>query len=260
MLALKHHKLNAWFGQESLRAADSRVQLSNIAWTTATKTGYGENAGLDGRRRHRIRRDVLRITIEFTLFEYLDIEAREEAIEKVNAWARDGYLTISTKPDRRAWVQCTQRASVEAARNHNASFSLAFETADAPFWEDAQPTAFTLTGTSGSVMGSIPGTRESAPAEVTITATGGTLNALTLTLGESEMVFETLGIAQGQSLVLGHDGNGYLTIASSAGVSKYDKRTGESDDELTAEAGSALISFNADTACDVEFRVWGRYK
>jgi len=260
MLALKHHKLNAWFGPESLRDADPRVQITNIPWTTATKTGYGENTGRDGRRRHRIRRDVLRITIEFTLFEYLDIEARECAIEAVNAWARDGYLEISTKPDRRVWVQCTQRASVEDARNHNASFSLVFETADAPFWEDAHPAVFTLTGATASETAFIPGTRESAPAEVTVKATGGALNSLTLALGESEMEFENLGIAQGQSLILGHDENGYLTIVSSTGASKYDHRTGESDDELTAEAGSAFVSFNADTACDVTFNVWGRYK
>ena len=260
MLALKHHKLNAWFGQESLRDADPRVHLSNIAWTTATKTGYGENTGRDGRRRHRIRRDVLRITIEFSLFEYLDIEARECAIEAVNAWARDGYLEISTKPDRRVWVQCTQRASVEDARNHNASFSLVFETADAPFWEDAHPAVFTLTGATAATTARIPGTRESAPAEVTVKAVGGALNSLTLALGESEMEFENLGIAQGQSLILGHDENGYLTIASSAGASKYGKRTGESDDELTAEAGDATISFNANVACDVEISVWGRYK
>lgn len=260
MLALKHHKLNAWFGQDSIRDADPRVQLTNISWETTTKSGYGENTGRDGRRRHRIRRDILKITIEFTLYEFLDIEAREGAIEAIDAWARDGYLEISPKPDRRAWVQCTQRASVKEARNHNASFTLVFETADAPFWEDAHPAVFTLTGTSGSTTARIPGTRESAPAEVTVKATGGQLNTLTLTLGESEMEFAGLGISQGQSLLLGHDENGYLTIASSAGASKYDKRTGDSDDELTAEAGNALLSFTANVACEVTVSVWGRYK
>lgn len=259
MLALKHHKLDAWLGQDSIRAVDARVQVTNISWKTAAETGSGESAGLDGRLRQRIRRDALTVTIEFTLFEFLDIQAREAAIENVNAWARDGYLRISTKPGRRVWVQCTKRADVETARDHNASFSLEFETAEAPFWEDAQPTAFTLTGTSGSTMASIPGTRECAPADVTITPTGGTLNALTLTLGESEMAFENLGVAQGASLLLAHDGNGYLTISSS-GASKYACRTGESDDELTAEAGSALIAFTANTACEVEFSVRGRYK
>ena len=260
MLALKHHKLNAWFGQESLRAADQRVQLSNIAWTTTTKSDYAENTGRDGRRQNRIRRDVLRITIEFSLYEFLDIEDREAAIEHVNAWARDGYLKISTKPNHRAWVQCTKRPGVEDARNHNASFSLEFETAGAPYWEDAHPAIFTLSGASGSLAARIPGTRESAPAEVTVKATGGTLDTLTLSLGESFMEFRTLGIAQGQSLLLGHDEIGYLTIVSSAGASKYEKRTGDSDDELTAEAGNSNVGFDANTACEVTFSVWGRYK
>lgn len=260
MLALKRHKLNAWFGAESLRGVDPRVQISNISWNTATKTGYGENTGRDGRRRHRIRRDVLRVTVEFTLYEFMDIEARAAVIEAVNAWARDGYLEIGNKPGRRVWVQCTQLASEEDARNHNASFSLVFETADAPYWESSHPAVFTLTGASGSATARIPGTRESAPAEVTVQATGGTLNTLTLRLGETSMEFADLGIAQGSSLLLGHDENGYLTIASSAGASKYDKRTGESDDELTCNAGNAQIGFSANVACRVTFRVWGRYK
>ena len=260
MLALRHHKLNAWFGQDSIRAVDARVQVTNISWKTAAETGSGESAGLDGRLRQRIRREALTVTIEFTLFEFLDIQAREAAIENVNAWARDGYLRISTKPGRRVWVQCTKRPGVETARDHNASFSLEFETAEAPFWEDAQPSAFALSGATATTIARIPGTRKSAPAEVTVTPTGGTLNTLTLTLGESEMVFENLGIAQGASLLLTHDENGYLTIASSAGASKYACRTGGSDEELTAEAGSALIAFTANTACEVEFRVWGRYK
>lgn len=261
MLALRKHKLNAWFGQESLRDADPNIQITNISRTPSIRTGSRDGGGRDGRFRAPQYRDYLKITIEFTLYAFLDIEARESAIEAANAWARDaGYLQISQKPGRRVWVQCAQRAEIQDARDYKETFQLVFETAEAPFWEDAFSTAFAFSGAAAATTAHIPGTRKSAPAEVTVTPTGGTLNALTLTLGESEMVFENLGIAQGASLLLTHDENGYLTIASSAGASKYACRTGGSDDELTAEAGSALIAFTANTACEVEFRVWGRYK
>ena len=89
MLALRKHKLNAWFGQESLRDADPNIQITNISRTPSIRTGSRDGGGRDGRFRAPQYRDYLKITIEFTLYAFLDIEARESAIEAANAWARD---------------------------------------------------------------------------------------------------------------------------------------------------------------------------
>jgi len=261
MLALKKHKLNAWFGQESLRDADHNIQLTNIAREISTHSASSESGGRDGRFRQPVRRESLKITIEFTLYEFLDIEERETAIEAANAWAQDvGYLQISQKPGRRVWVQCTQRAEVKTARDHKETFQLVFETAEAPFWEDAQPTAFTFSGASSSATARIPGTRACAPAEVTVTPSAGTLTSLTLTLGGTTMAFSGLSIAAGASFILRHDAEGRLVIENSAGASLYARRDGASDDELTAEAGNAIIGFTANVACNARFEVRGRYK
>ena len=260
MLALRKHKLNAWFGQESLRDADPNIQITNISRTPSIRTGSRDGGGRDGRFRAPQYRDYLKITIEFTLYAFLDIEARESAIEAANAWARDaGYLQISQKPGRRVWVQCAQRAEIQDARDHKETFQLVFETAENPFWEDAFSTAFAFSGAAAATTAHIPGTRACSPADVTVTPTGGALTTLTLTLGETQMAFAGLNVASGASLLLRHDDQGRLTITG-GGASCYACREGASDDELIAGPGRAAIGFTANVACNVRFEVRGRYK
>ena len=260
MLALKGHKLDAWLHGDSLREVDGRVQLADISQEMSVKTVYAANTGRAGRRRGRIHRDVLKITISFTLFEFMDIWARDAALESINAWARDGYLEISTKPGRRVFVNCTGRAAAKQPRNHKEVFQLTFETDDSPFWEDAAPTVYALSGTTASESISVPGTRESAPADVTVTPGGGTLNALTLTLGETRMSFTGLNVAAGQTLALSHDEQTGFLLITAGNVSKYTCRGGESDDELTCSPGRQTVGFAANTACEAAFSVRGRYE
>ena len=262
MLALKKHKLNAWFGSASLRDADNNIQIVNIAREVSTRNiNRGSGGNRFGRFRQPVYRDVLKLTIEFTLYEFSDIEARESAIEAANAWARDdGYLEISPKPGRRIRVQCSQRAEIKDARNHKETFKLVFETDEVPFWEDTQPAEYTFSGTTGAATARIPGTRACAPADVTITPSAGTLTSLSLALGETAMAFSGLSIAAGASLILRHDEDGRLVIENSAGASLYARRDGASDDELTAEAGAAAIGFTANVSCAARFQVRGRYR
>lgn len=260
MLALKKHKLDAWLHGDSLRDVDGSVQITEISQELSVKTVYAANTGRVGRRRGRIHREALKITVSFTLYEFADIWAREAALEAVNAWARDGYLEISTKPDRRVYVNCTGRASVKQARDHKEVFQLTFETEDSPFWEDKAPTQYELSGTEASASVSIPGTRESAPADVEITPTAETLNTLSLVFGGTQMAFTGLNVEAGQALVLSHDEQtGFLQIMA-GNVSKYACRSGESDDELTCAPGMQTVGFTANTACEAAFCVRGRYE
>ena len=69
-----------------------------------------------------------------------------------------------------------------------------------------------------------------------------------------------VAIASGASLILSHDDTGRLVIRDSLGVSCYDCRAGSSDDELTAEAGTAAIGFTANVSCEARFSLRGRYR
>ena len=259
MLALRNHKLDAWFDGEGLRAADPRIQPTNIACELTSKSTYTTASGRDGRTRRKVKRDAIRITVSFTVYEHEDIYGRETALEKANAWARDGWLEISTKLNRRIYVNCVTRASVKKSRDYKEEFSIVFESADSPFWEDKNPTRYNLAGTNVSKNVSIPGTRKSAPAAVAIVPTGGTLNTLTLNFGASSMSFTGLNIPVGHSLVLDYGENGYLRIMS-ANVSKYACRSGDSDDDLQSDPGVQPVGFTANVACGVDYSVRGRYE
>ena len=258
MKALRAHVLDAYLDGKSLRGVDARIHVTGIRQEITEKQTFGENTGWDGRRRKRAKRELIRITIEFGLLEIHSVAAREAAIEAVNGWAGDGYLSISSKPGRRAHVTCQGRAAVKEPQNPKESFSIVFETAESPFWEDQQPASLSLSGLTGSGNFRIPGTAD-MNADVAVTPSGGTLNALTLSLGDSDMVFSGLSIPSGQTLLITHDENGYLRIRC-GNESKLPCRTGESDDELNAGPGPVTASFTANTQCTVVFTARGRYR
>ena len=250
---------DAWFGGDTLRAADPRIYVTNISQEIAEKASYGENTGLDGRRRKRVRRELLRVTVHFRVLENRDPEAREMAVEAANAWAREGYLEISTKPGRRLYVTCQGRASVKSAEDPKEEYTLTFETAESPYWEDKAATVFAFAGgATDSRTVAIPGTMDTI-AEASVTPTGGTLSTLTLRLGDTYMYFTGLSVASGTALILDHDERGYLRIKAGT-ATKYHCRLAASDDELEAAPGGQTAGFVANVACDVVFRVRGRYK
>ena len=259
MLALKAHKLDAWFDGEGLRAADPRIQPTNISCELSSKSTQISGAGRDGRSRRAVKRDCIRVTITFTIYEQKDVYGRETALERANAWARDGYLEISLKRDRRLYVNCVTRAGIKKARDYTEEFSLVFESAESPFWEDRTSTLYNLAGTEINRNVSVPGTRETAPANVAIMPTGGTLQTLTLRLGSTAMYFTGLGVEVGSALIIDHDENGYLRIMAGS-VSKYRCRNGLSSDELTCPPGVQTVGFTANVACAAEFSVRGRYE
>lgn len=258
MRALRAHLLDAYLNGASLRAANGRIRVTNIQQEITQKSSYGENTGLDGRRRHRTRRELIRVTVEFGLLEIYDATAREAAVEAANAWADDGILRISSKPGRQLRVQCRARAAIREPRNPKERFSIVFETAESPFWEDVSPAQLTLSGTEASQAFRIPGTT-AMEGEVRITPGSGTLNSLQLSLGDSAFSFTGLNVAAGHTLIIDHDENGYLRIRAD-NVSRLSCRSAASDDELMAGPGQALASFTADTPCSVVFLARGRYR
>ena len=179
MKALMGHPLDAAFGADTLRGADPRIVVTNISQEITVKASYGENSGRDGRRKHRVRREVIRVTVAFKIWEFESVPDREAAVEAANAWARDGWLKITSKPGRRLMVQCAGRAATRNPRDYKEEYQLIFETAQSPFWEDEAPAVYTLSGTSDTQEIRVPGTYESV-FDVSVAHASGTLNALTL--------------------------------------------------------------------------------
>lgn len=258
MLALKNHKLDAWIDGDSLLNRDRRIQITNIQAKIEEKATFKANAAGHGRRLETARRESCQVTIEFTIFEWRSVYERDAVLDAANAWARDGFLEISTKLGRRLYMICAGRAWVKQARDHNEKYMLVFESAENPFWEDKSPTRITLSGTNAVSHVSVPGTRECAPVDVEVTPVSDTLNTLILFTGSSYMTFENLNVAPGAGLILSHDGHGVLSITA-GGASRYACRTGISADDLICGPGVVACGFSSDAACGVEFAFRGRY-
>ncbi|MBO4794286.1 MAG: hypothetical protein J5556_06965 [Deltaproteobacteria bacterium] len=259
MKALRGHTLDASIGGASLRAADSHIYVTNIAQEVRTQATFSENIGRDGRRRGRVRREVIRVTVSFRIWEFSSVTDREAILEKANAWARDGYLTVSTKPGRRMAVQCAARAAASDPRNYKEDYQIVFESSQAPYWEAAAATTFTLSGTSQTKTISVPGTHE-AVFEATVTHSSGTLNTLSLQVGGTKMEFAALTVGSATTFYIDHDSEGRLRIYAGSSTTKYHCRSAASDDELIAGPGSVTAKLSADASCSVTLSCRGRYR
>lgn len=250
--------LNAWLNNVSLQGLDGRILVQNIPDNAPqTELLYGDNPGRSGQRWLARRRVNRRVSVVFAIRELRDLAARAAILDRVNGWAQDGVLQISNRPGQQLRVLCAGRAAMMTPRDYREEFTIDFDAAASPFWEDRVAQMLRLTGTGGS--GSIlnRGTAD-ALAAVTVTPTGGTLQTLTITLGAYHFALSGLNVAQGVPLRIGYDERGYLYIKTSA-ASLLACRSDQSTDDLMAAPGYNEVSFTASTACQVETEVRGTW-
>ena len=104
------------------------------------------------------------------------------------------------------------------------------------------------------------GNEKQCTCDASITAAGGTVNALTVTAGNSSMTFAALGLTAGGTLTIGHDESGFLTLKI-GDASVLSKRTAGSADELLVAPGKLnAVSFSADATCTALFASYGRWR
>lgn len=214
--------------------------------------------GTDGQRILGVSRRSRKISVEFVLREIHDLTLRAQMQEQAAAWAHDGVLTVSYRPDRRIRVRCTAPPVIGAARDYTQVLKAEF-TAPLPWWEDAAETVFTMTGTSGAQNMRITGSTLYVPVTARITPAEATLTTLSITCRGTSMSFSDLNVAAGTPLVIGYTDEGYLTIRAGA-VDWMSARSPASSDELLIQPGfSNTITFSANTAVTLELSARGRY-
>lgn len=252
-------RLNAWLGGQDLRSLDPRILIREISEDTPEiETDFGTWPGRAGQIMLTRERRSLRVAIRFAIRELYDLAARAQVLDTVNAWAQDGYLSVSYRPQRRLYVYRVGPAAPDTIRDYTAEYTVAFEAVASPYWEDVSTTSWTASGASGSgtlaVRGNLP-----ACVEATVTPTGGTLSTLTLTVGGTSMTFSGLGVPNGTAFRVAYDERGLLGIGT-ASASKLSCRSAASADDLIAGPGSADVSFTAGTACTVTLEARGRWQ
>ena len=242
-------RLNAWLNGQDLRSLDPRILIREInEGAPEVETEYGAHAGWPGQYLLGSERRNRRITITFAVRELYDTAERARVIDAVNAWAQDGYLMVSYRPQRRIWVHRVAPAAPDTIRDYTAVYSVAFDAAASPYWEDVTTTSWTATGSSASGTLSALGNR---PIRVTASVVpSGTLNTCSITVGSTSMSFTGLSVASGKTLAIAYDEQGILSIQAD-GAGKLSCRSAASSDDLIALPGDTAVSFTAGVSCAV---------
>lgn len=243
-------------GQEFL-ALDPRLYIQDIEEQARTRVETAALAGGGQRALGGCRREGLTVTLRFMVKER-DRAARQRVIDRVNAWAGEGWLTCSTRPEQRLYVLCTQPAG-SAARKWSEDLQVVFAAYDRACWQERYPVSVTMSGQAGEAelrpMGSQPCCLE---AEIT-NVSGGTVNRALLAAQGQKVEFAGLSLAAGKKLSISYDAH-HLLCAAVDGEGRLACRTADSDDDVRLTPGqSNAVRFEADGACDVTLYARGEW-
>lgn len=245
----------------SIELQDSKDSIS----AASSAAGFGQR--ITGSRR-----DTVDVVVKFAIdIKKTSLANRATALEAVNAWAarasisRGGaWLTVNYRSGRRIRVVLAQAPGEGNLWDWTKEFTITFRAYYIPYWEDAAESTGTIgSGTSGSANITVAG---SAPAQVNVTVnntSGGTVDAVSVAVGEKTMAFTSLALANGEKLIIDHTINGFVRIRIQASGGTYRSamaaRTTASADDLTAMPGTVACSFTAGASCSVSASWRNRY-
>ena len=220
---------NAYINDMGLREVDAHIiNVRAIEPEAQVDSSYAARPTRPGQTPLKRLRRSKKIQVQFMIRELYDLASRASILDAVNAWAQDGVLMISTRPDQMAQVIVTKYANPADIRDYTGAYAVEFEACGVPYWQDANATQLSLSGSSGSGSLVIPGNVETV-LDAVITPTGGALNTLSLTATSADGVasafsFSSLGVAKDTPMVISHDARGILRIVAGSS-SLMGKRT-----------------------------------
>jgi len=244
----------------SIRDRDPRIIVTGIAEsppkekTEDTSLGYTH-----GTRLTKTVRQELSVSVAIVIKE-TDMRKRDAVYEVIRKWGRaSGYLTISAREGQRLYIE--EMGIKASGKKWTETITLVFTAYAKPFWENiaAYGASISTAAASGTASLFAPGNADECTVDAEITAVGGTLTTLTVTVGGSSMSFTGLGIAAGSKLTISHTATGLLAIKSGE-TSLLAKRTAASDDDLIAAPGASNdVGFDGNATCTATFRTRGRW-
>lgn len=258
------------------RVALDGAWLDEIDWRIMIQkieTGDGKmnistvSLAADGSRVTGVHRDSLDITVKFNIkLRKTEMAAREEVLEKVNAWAAaGGVLTTNYKANRKIVVFLAQAAGAGDPWDWTKEYSLVFRACGVPYWQQENPTTVIRQNmSSGSLSIAVDGSARGVIEAAFKNTSGSTCGTFSINTGESSMSFTDLGLASGETLEIDHKDNGKknvlrLRIRSAGGAyrSVLDKRSGS--DDLYVNPGSHTVTITAAKAGTVTVSSCGRF-
>lgn len=219
---------------------DPAIYILDIAYgATRFSMAANDKPGRNGQRVTDRRARSTSVTISFAIRDQ-NTEKRQEICMRVQEWAmKGGYLTTGDKPGKRLAVICDSLPAIDSALKWTKALKMTLTAYEQPLWEDECPRIVGISGTSAQKSMYVPGIGAMARVEAEVkNVSGDTLDALTLTAGGTTFDFTGLALADGETLEIGYDESGLLSILA-GGVSKMRCRTAQSDDDLMIKTGEA---------------------
>lgn len=197
------------------------------------------------------------VTVTFELHIY-DTKKRNEALQKVNAWAQNGGTLILNDRAKQHLerVVCEQFADMTSVKKWTDPLTLVFATTSNPFWISDTAVARTLTGKAASGTLAVDGNTGSALVECSVTAAGA-VSSIQLVCGSNTLKLTGLSLANGQKLIVDYIKGRYLRIRAN-GASVLAKLDPASADNLKAECGkTSTVSVTANDKVTAVFTARG---
>lgn len=239
-----------------LQDIDPTIHITDIQETAPkVRADTATNALYDGLRLTRLLRQSLSVSVTFEVHEY-DAARRKAVAQRACDWARDGWLTVSDRPGQRLRVVCDRLPVVPSALKWTDRLTIGFTAYDLPFWQEQYPVTATFSGDNGGVI-IVPTGNRACCLEAEITATGGTVDHLVLSVGGRSLAFSALGLTGGQTLSIGYDDERHLQYMRIGDASALSRRTPESADDLLLQArehNAVAISANAPVRVTIRAR------
>lgn len=173
--------------------------------------------------------ETLTVTVSFMIKMPNRIK-RQQIIQKVNEWAKEGWLETNIRPYQRLYVVCTQPATTEAYK-WSEEMKIVFTAYNESYWQSTVPVTATGSGTSVSLTINPLGTRQCCLEAQIKNNSSSSMSTVSITTNGKTMAFEGLAMAQNDILSIGYDEN-HILYAKVGNTSKLNCRTAASADDL----------------------------
>lgn len=183
---------------------------------------------------------------------------RRRVYDECVKWARRlGWLTISTMPDRQAWVEKATVTSPGEMWDWTKDFTITFRCFSVPYWQDVLPiTAGPVSTANGSVSLEVPGTAETVIDVSCRNVSGQKITNIYITAGDKNIDLPGIDLAANGLLTIDHTNDGLLRIRKGS-TSVYHLYTGS--DDLYAQPGQVQVHVRASRAVELTASCCGRW-
>lgn len=253
-------RMNVWLNGVSLSDAVPSVIIRDVYEDDPENDLMtGERPGYPGQRVLSNKRTRLTVRIEIAIRILNDLKARARALQDVCAWAKDGILELSNRPDQRLQCIVTKRPALNTDRNYTQLFTIELAAISIPYWESVIPDRVSDTGTSGTLTMIPSGSVDQIPLSFMVTPSSETLTSFSVSVNGYTISLSDLNVEAGNALTLYYDSNALQWITAD-GVSVLSSRSAASDDDLWVYPNqSNTITYTAGTSSAVVFEVRGRW-